>query len=100
MKNETIDDDTKPQYHNLNSKQYSVLIQVFHDPVLPGIFWDDIEKLFIAVGAEVTEGRGSRVRVSLNGIKAVYHRPHPERTSNKATVKDVRDQLRNAGVVP
>ena len=41
--------------------------------------WSDVEALFVALGAEVTEGHGSRVRVALNGVRAVFHRPHPEK---------------------
>ncbi len=44
---------------------------------------DDIESLFIALGAEVTEGKGSRVRVALNDVRAVFHRPQPQRVTNK-----------------
>jgi len=29
------------------------------------------------MGAEVSEGSGSRVRIALNGVKAIFHRPHP-----------------------
>jgi len=30
-------------------------------------------------GAELSERRGSRVRIALNGVRAVFHRPHPQR---------------------
>ena len=29
------------------------------------------------MGAELSEGSGSRVRIALNGVKAIFHRPHP-----------------------
>lgn len=35
------------------------------------------ESLFIHLGAEVEEGRGSRVCFILNKRKIVFHRPHP-----------------------
>ena len=38
---------------------------VFHRPTLANIRWSDIEHLFEAVGAEVAEGAGSRVRIKL-----------------------------------
>jgi HicA toxin of bacterial toxin-antitoxin, len=57
-----------------------------------------IEGLFIALGAEVTEGKGSRVRVALNDIRAVFHRPHPTRVTNKGSVKSVRRFLIESGV--
>jgi len=40
------------------------------------------------------------VRVALNGEKGYFHRPHPERVTDKGAVKDVRDLLSNAGFDP
>ncbi|MCR4797330.1 MAG: type II toxin-antitoxin system HicA family toxin [Lachnospiraceae bacterium] len=58
----------------------------------------DIEALFYELGAEIKEGNGSRVRVMLNGERAVFHRPHPEHTADKGAVKSVRKFLKNAGI--
>ncbi|MFO8090192.1 MAG: hypothetical protein R6U13_10180 [Desulfatiglandaceae bacterium] len=44
-------------------------------------------------------GRGSRVRVVLNDVKAVFHRPHPERITEKCAIKSVRRFLKEAGVI-
>jgi len=52
--------------------------------------WSNIESLLISLGAEIYEGRGSRVRVALNDVRAVFHRPHPDRVTNKGAVKSVR----------
>ena len=60
--------------------------------------WSDIESLFIALGAKVSEGNGSRVRIELNGQRAVFHRPHPDSNTDKGAVKAVRKFLGNAGV--
>ncbi|MFP4127963.1 MAG: type II toxin-antitoxin system HicA family toxin [Desulfonatronovibrio sp.] len=57
-----------------------------------------IESLFETLGADLSEGRGARVKVVLNEIRAVFHRPHPERVTNKGTVKSVRRFLQEAGV--
>jgi len=73
---------------------------VFDDPVRSGIAWRDIESMLEAAGAEITEGAGSRVRVALNGIRAVFHRPHPQKEADKATVRSVRRFLTEAGVTP
>ena len=56
--------------------------------------------MFKALGADMSQGRGSRVRVSLKGIKAVFHEPHPEKETNKGAVKAVREFLTNAGIKP
>ena len=50
------------------------------------------------LGAEITEGNGSRVRVTLRGVRAVFHRPHPEKETDKGAVGSVRDFLDAAGV--
>lgn len=54
----------------------------------------------VACGAEISGGRGSRVRIALNGVFAVFHRPHPEPETDRGAVKAVRRFLENAGVRP
>ena len=54
--------------------------------------------LLLALGAELSEGSGSRVRVALNGVRAVFHRPHPQRETDKGAVKSVRRFLQEAGI--
>jgi hypothetical protein len=84
----------------MNRKQQRTLESVFARPVRANIDWQDIESLFIALGAEVNEAAGSRVWVTLNGVRAVFHRPHPEKEAGKMLVRSVRDFLENAGVRP
>ena len=84
----------------MNRKQQRTLESVFARPVRANIDWQDIESLFIALGAEVNEAAGSRVWVTLNGVRAVFHRPHPEKEAGKLMVRSVRDFLENAGVRP
>jgi len=84
----------------LNKRQQKTLAQIFKDPVLASIAWSDIESLLRAIGAEISEGRGSRVRIALNGVRAVFHRPHPEPTTDKGAVKAVRRFLTEAGLQP
>lgn len=75
-------------------------MNIFREPVLSDIEWTDIESLLQALGAKLSEGNGSRVRVELNGERAVFHRPHPEKTTDKGAVRAVRRFLLNAGVKP
>lgn len=82
----------------MNTKHKKVLARIYQNPVLSDIVWADIESLFKALGAVVTEGRGSRVRVVLNDIVAGFHRPHPEKVTDKGAVKSVRRFLENAGI--
>jgi len=84
----------------LSNKHRATLADVFADPVRSGIAWRDIEALMLAAGAEVTEGQGSRIRVSLNGVRAVFHRPHPQKETDKGAVRSVRRFLIEAEVKP
>jgi len=71
---------------------------VFKNPIQANILWTDIERLLVDLGGELSEGSGSRLRVKLNGVRAVFHRPHPEKTTDKGAVNSVRRFLENAGV--
>jgi hypothetical protein len=84
----------------MNKKQRQTLSKIFDKPERPDIPWNDIESLFVALGAEISEGQGSRVRVALNDVRAVFHRPHPQRVTNKSSVKSVRRFLIESGVTP
>ncbi len=53
-----------------------------------------------ATGAEITEGKGSRVRIALNGVRAVIHRPLPQKETDKGAVRSMRRFLAEAGVTP
>ena len=82
----------------MNKKQRRTLERIFEQPVRSDILWTDIEKLFQALGADILEGRGSRVRVALTDVRAIFHRPHPERVTNQSTIRSVRRFLKEAGV--
>jgi hypothetical protein len=43
-----------------------------------------------ALKAEISEGRGSRIRIDPNGVRAVFHRPHPQKETDKGTVVSMR----------
>ena len=40
------------------------------------------------------------MRAALNGVRAVFHRPHPQKETDKGAVKSVRRFLSEAGVKP
>lgn len=84
----------------MESKHRKTLESIFEEPERANISWRDVETLFIALGAEITEGNGSRVRVVLKDVRAVFHRPHPGKEINKGAVKSVRRFLETAGVKP
>jgi hypothetical protein len=73
---------------------------IFADPVRANINWGDVEALLEHLGADLSEGQGSRVRIHLNGVRAVFHRPHPQKETDKGAVKSMRRFLAEAGVSP
>lgn len=83
--------------HNKHRKTYEA---VFRNPTPASIVWKDVEAMLLALGAEISEGKGSRVRVFLNDIRAVFHRPHPEKEMDKGAVKSLREFLKKVGASP
>lgn len=84
----------------MNSRHVKTLKAIFERPERADIAWREIESLLVALGGEVSEGNGSRVRVALKGVRAVFHRPHPEKETDKGAVKSIRRFLQTAGVEP
>ncbi len=85
---------------SLSSKHRKTLHAVFDDPVRSNVPWRDVERLLAALGAEISEGSGSRIRIVLGGVRAVFHRPYPQRETDKGALKSMRRFLREAGVQP
>ncbi len=84
----------------MGPKHKRTLNALFEDPVRSNIAWRDIEAMLRAAGADMTEGAGSRMRIALNGVRAVFHRPHPPKETDKGAVKSMRRFLTEAGVTP
>jgi hypothetical protein len=84
----------------MRPKHQRALEAIFEDPVRSNIAWRDIEAMLVAIGAEITEGAGSRVRIALHGVRAVFHRPHPQKDTDKGAVRSMRGFLTEAGVTP
>jgi len=84
----------------LSSKHLKTLHSIFDNPVRADVEWKKIEALFFALGAEIREGRGSRLRVALKDVRAVFHRPHSKKETDKGALKSVRKFLINAEVTP
>ncbi|GAB3471974.1 type II toxin-antitoxin system HicA family toxin [Azotobacter salinestris] len=84
----------------MNSEQRSTLEAIFSKPAPASLEWARIESLFVAAGAKVVEGNGSRVRFELNGVIATFHRPHPDTEAKPYQVRDARAFLEKAGITP
>ncbi|MEW5790755.1 MAG: type II toxin-antitoxin system HicA family toxin [Pseudomonadota bacterium] len=84
----------------MNARHQKTLQAIFDQPVRVNVAWSDIEALLRACGAEITEGNGSRVRIALHGVRAVFHRPHPHKEADKGALVSMRRFLEEAGVTP
>ncbi|HLY54247.1 MAG TPA: type II toxin-antitoxin system HicA family toxin [Stellaceae bacterium] len=84
----------------MNRHHRQTLAAIFAEPTPVDLRWRDIESLLRVVGSEISEGAGSRVRVALGGMRAVFHRPHPSPETKRGTVRAVRDFLIAVGVKP
>ena len=84
----------------MKRRHQRILEAIYAEPTRASLVWQDIEDLLIALGAELSEGKGSRLRVALHGVRAVFHRPHPAKEASKAMVRSVRRFLSEAGVEP
>ena len=84
----------------MKKKHRTTLEQIFARPVSGTIRWSEIEALFAALGAEVSEREGSRIGVFLFGQVRVFHRPHPTPETDKGAVASIRKWLEENGVTP
>ena len=84
----------------MNSRHRRTLEIVFADPVSGTLAWADVEGLLIAAGAQVIEGRGSRVRFVFGDEVETFHRPHPAKEAKRYQLRAARDFLERIGVIP
>jgi hypothetical protein len=84
----------------MKAKHEKTLATIYEVPTSASIAWKDIESLLISLGAEISEGRGSRVRIALRGVRAVFHRPHPQKETDKGAVVSMKRFLKEAGIEP
>jgi hypothetical protein len=87
-------------FDSVNSKHVRAMKALFRDPVSASLAWADIEGLLVAVGCEVVEGAGSRVRFVMNGEVETFHRPHPAKEAKRYQVRAAREYLVRLGVKP
>ncbi len=84
----------------MNRTHRKTLELIFGKPVPAGLKWQRIESLFLAVGAQIVEGKGSRVRFECKGVVGAFHRPHPRKDAKPYQVRDARKFLEQIGVRP
>jgi len=84
----------------MKARYAKTLKLVFARPVGGNVRWSDVVSLLSALGAEIVEAEGSRVRVFLFNEVRVFHRPHPSPVLDKGAVADLRKWLEANGVTP
>ena len=84
----------------MNSKHKKTLESIFANPVNGNLEWARIEALLVAAGCRVIEGSGSSVTFEKDGLRAYFHRPHPQKEALKYHVRLAREYLEKIGVTP
>lgn len=88
-----------PYGMGLSSKRCRTLNTIFRIPTA-AVTWASFALVVSALGGDVESGEGSRRRMRLNGVIAVFHRPHPQPTMKKGSVESAREFLLKAGISP
>ena len=78
----------------MKRKHAATLDLIFAQPVSGSVKWQDIEALFVALGAEVSEREGSRIGVFLFGEVRVFTGRIQVRTPTKARYRAFANGLR------
>lgn len=82
----------------MNAKHRKTLRAIFAKPTSPAIMFADVEALILALGGDVQEREGSRVKITLKGEQWRCHRPHPGKEAKRYQVEEARALLERAGV--
>ncbi len=82
----------------MSKKHDKVLSSITGNHVSGNIHWKEVESLLHHLGADLREGGGARVIVTLNGVEATLHRPHHGATMNKTSLHQLQQFLSAAGI--
>ncbi|MES9843626.1 MAG: type II toxin-antitoxin system HicA family toxin [Candidatus Sedimenticola sp. PURPLELP] len=81
----------------MSHKREKMLAAIFNEPVSGNLHWREIESLLKSLGAEFHELPGARLRIILNGVEGMLHRPHHSSVMPKQDVRHLRQYLASAG---
>jgi len=84
----------------MNAKHRKTLRAIFAKPTSASIVFSDIEALIVALGGEVIEREGSRVKILLREEQWRCHRPHPGKEAKRYQVEEARELLERTGNAP
>lgn len=84
----------------MSHKHEHLLLTLFQDPINGNIHWREIESLLTHLGANMEPLPGSRIKVTLNGVEGILHRPHHSSACGRQEIKHIREYLASARVTP
>jgi hypothetical protein len=84
----------------VNTRHRKTLRALFAKPTSATIVFADIEALLVALGGEVHEREGSRVKIIIANEQWRCHRPHPGKEAKRYQVEEIRELLERIGVRP
>jgi hypothetical protein len=84
----------------MGHKHENLIRTIFHDPISGNIHWRDIESLLHHLGATLEPLSGARIRVVLNGVEGILHRPHHSNVLDRQDIRHLREYLAHARLTP
>jgi hypothetical protein len=84
----------------MSHKHEHLIRGIFRDPASGNIHWREVESLLRHLGATVEPLSGARLRVRLNGVEGILHRPHHSNVLDRQGIHHVREYLAHAKVTP
>lgn len=84
----------------MKAKHSKTLRALFSKLTKASITYVELEAMLLALGAELTEREGSRVKFTLHGIEWHAHRPRPGKQAKKYQVEQLREILILLDITP
>ncbi len=84
----------------MNAKHRKTLRAIFTKPTSPSIVFNEIQALLLALGGQVHEREGSRIKITIKGEQWRCHRPHPGKEAKRYQVEEIRELLERIGEQP
>lgn len=85
---------------HMNKKNRKTPQRIFNKPTRSDVSWSETRSLLLSLDADIKEGRGSRIRVTIGDKVLNLHTPHPQKEMKKYSVELVRAFLELIGARP
>ncbi len=82
----------------LRVKKQKVLKTIYEQDFHAKILWKEVELFLMGYGVNISKGNGSRIRIYMNGVRAVFHKPFSDIVCDKGSLKSLKSFLKNAGI--